>query len=95
MGFPSGSVIKKEPAMQEPYDRWFPSLGWEDPLEEGMATDSSILTWYSYQYSSVPWTESLTGYSSWGRRESHMTEATWHAHTWLFADLLIHLHYQL
>ena len=28
-----------------------PSLGWEDPLEEGMATDSSILTWR------IPWTE--------------------------------------
>ena len=28
-----------------------PSLGWEDPLEEGMATDSSILTWR------LPWTE--------------------------------------
>ena len=27
------------------------SLGWEDPLEEGMATHSSILTW------KIPWTE--------------------------------------
>ena len=27
------------------------SLGWEDPLEEGMATDSSILAW------KIPWTE--------------------------------------
>ena len=35
------------------------SLGQEDPLEEGMATHSSILAW------SIPWTErSLVGYSS-------------------------------
>ena len=26
-------------------DTWVPSLGWEDPLEEGMATHSSILAW--------------------------------------------------
>ena len=30
---------------------WIQSLGWEDPLEEGMATHSSILTWR------IPWTE--------------------------------------
>ena len=30
------------PAMQE---NWVQSLGWEDPLEEGMATHSSILAW--------------------------------------------------
>ena len=33
---------KNLPAMQE---TWLKSLGWEDPLEEGMATHSSILTW--------------------------------------------------
>ena len=33
-------MIKNLPAMQE---TWFRSLGWEDPLEEGMATPSSIL----------------------------------------------------
>ena len=26
-------------------ETWVPPLGWEDPLEEGMATHSSILTW--------------------------------------------------
>ena len=31
------------------------SLGWEDPLEEGMATNSSILAWR------IPWTEELGG----------------------------------
>ena len=34
--------VKKTPAMQE---TWVRSLGWEDPLEEGMATHSSILAW--------------------------------------------------
>ena len=34
--------VKNPPAMQE---TWVPSLGWEDPLEEGMATPSSILAW--------------------------------------------------
>ena len=35
-------LVKNPPAMQ---DTWVPSLGWEDPLEEGMATHSSILAW--------------------------------------------------
>ena len=34
--------VKNLPAMQE---TWVPSLGWEDPLKEGMATHSSILAW--------------------------------------------------
>ena len=35
-------MVKKLSAVQE---TWIRSLGWEDPLEEGMATHSSILTW--------------------------------------------------
>ena len=31
--------------MQETQETWVGSLGWEDPLEEGMATHSSILAW--------------------------------------------------
>ena len=38
----------------------FQSLGWEDPLEEGMATDSSILVWRT------PWTEEPSGVQSMG-----------------------------
>ena len=45
MGFPGGSVVKKLSAMQEPQETGVQSLGWEDPLEEGMATLSSILAW--------------------------------------------------
>ena len=45
MGFPGGSEVKTLPAMQEPQGMQVQSLGWEDPLEEGMATHSSILAW--------------------------------------------------
>ena len=48
MGFPGGSAVKNLPAMRE---TWVGSLDWEDPLEEGMATASSILAWR------IPWTE--------------------------------------
>ena len=41
-------MVKNPPAMWEAWDR---SLGWEDPLEEGMATHSSVLAWR------IPWTE--------------------------------------
>ena len=39
-GFPGGSDGKESAAMQE---TWVQSLGWEDPLEKGMATHSSTL----------------------------------------------------
>ena len=51
-GFPYGSAIKNPPAMQE---MWVQFLGREDPLEEGMATHSSILAWR------IPWTEEPGG----------------------------------
>ena len=35
-------TVKNPPAIQE---TWIQSLGWEDPLEEGMATHTSILAW--------------------------------------------------
>jgi len=41
-------MVKNPSAMQE---IWVLSLGWEDPLEEGMPTSSSILAWR------IPWTE--------------------------------------
>ena len=39
-------LVKNSPAMQE---IWVRSLGWEDPLEKGKATLSSILAWR------IPW----------------------------------------
>ena len=48
---------------------WVRFLGQEDPLEECMATHSSILTW------EISWTEeTLVGYSPWGRKESDTTQ---------------------
>ena len=45
------------------------SLGWEDALEEGMATHSSILAGRIHEQ------RSLLGYSPWGRKELGMTES--------------------
>ena len=47
---------------------WVPSLGWEDPLEKGMATHSSILAWRIHGQ------RSLVGHSPWGCNESDTTE---------------------
>ena len=44
-------VVKNLPALQETQETWVESLSWEDPLEEGMATHSSVLAWR------IPWTE--------------------------------------
>ena len=44
-GFPGSSVAKNSPAMQELQEMLVQSLDQEDPLEEGMATYSSILAW--------------------------------------------------
>ena len=44
-GFPGGSVVKNLLAMQETQETWVCSLSQEDPLEEGMATHSSVLAW--------------------------------------------------
>ena len=41
-------MVKNMPAM---WKTWVQFLGWEDPLEEGMTTHSSILAW------EIPWTE--------------------------------------
>ena len=44
LGFPGGSAIKIPPAVQEPQETWVWSRGWEDPLEEELATHSCTLT---------------------------------------------------
>ena len=49
-------------------EMWVQTLGWEDPLEEDMATHSSILAWR------IPRSEEAGGYSPWGYKESDMTE---------------------
>ena len=52
MDSPGGSVVKNLPTMQETQVQF---LGQEDPLEEGMETQSSILAWR------MPWTEEPMG----------------------------------
>ena len=53
-------LVKNPPAMRE---TWLQSLGWEDSLEKGTATYSSILVWKFHGL-----------YSQWGGKESDMTE---------------------
>ena len=55
-------LIKNALARQE---TWVQSLDWEDPLEEGVATQSYILAWR------IPRQRSLVGYSPWGLRVGH------------------------
>ena len=57
LGFPSGSVVKNLPVMQETR---VPSLGREEPLEKEMATHPSILVW------GIPWIEEPGGLQSTG-----------------------------
>ena len=56
-GFPDGSAVKNPQPMEE---TWFRFPTWEDPLEEEMATYSSILAW------KIPWTEEPSGRQSKG-----------------------------
>ena len=54
-------MVKNLPTMQK---TWVRSLGWEDPLEEGMAAHSSILAWR------IPWTEEPGGATVYGVSKS-------------------------
>ena len=58
-------VVKNLPAM---WETGVPSLGQEDPLEEGLATHSSILSGEFHGQ------RSLEGYGPWGHKESDTTE---------------------
>ena len=59
-------TVKNSPAMQE---TWVHSLGWEDTLEEGMATHSSILAW-KIPMDRCAWQAIVRG----GHKELDMTE---------------------
>ena len=69
-GFSGGSVVKNLPAVQETQ---VPFLGREDPLEEGMATHSSVLAWELPEEQ-----KNLKGYSPWGHKELDMTDRQTH-----------------
>ena len=64
-------MVQNPPAMQY---TWVRSLGWEDPLEKGMATHSSILA------RRIPWTEELGRLQSMGSQRVRQDLATF-AHT--------------
>ena len=58
-------MVKNLPAMRE---TWVLSLGWEDPLDESMATHSNILAWR------IPWREESGGIQSTGGKELDTTK---------------------
>ena len=64
MAKPRGKVrcplLKGTVPLQETQEMQVRSLGWEDPLEEGMATHSGILSW------EIPWREQPGGLQSMG-----------------------------
>ena len=60
-------IVKNQPALQE---TWVQSLIWEDPLEEGMTTHSSILAWRTSIERGALWAT----YSPWHCKESDTTE---------------------
>ena len=76
-GFPGGSAVKNLPAIQETQVQ---SLDWEDPLEKGMATHSSILAWNVFFSSQVK-----SGFfaPSFSRRDTDFL------HIWLYSFFIL------
>ena len=72
--FPGGSVVNNPLPMQETQQSQVQSLGAEDPLEEEIATHSSVLAW------AISWTEKpgRVLYSLWGCKQWDTTEVTEH-----------------
>ena len=66
--FQMAQWVKNLPAVQETQETWIWSLGWEDPLEKGMATHANTLAWR------IPWTEEADELQSVGFTESDTTE---------------------
>ena len=66
--------VENLPAVQETQVR---SLGWDDPLEKGMAAHYSIPAWR------IPWTEQPDGLQSMGRKESDTTEQLTLSHIYI------------
>ena len=72
-------MVKNPPAM---WETWVPSLGWEDPLEKGMAVHASILAWRT------PWTEDPLRAVVHGVAQSWIRESNcqFHFHRAVYAD---------
>ena len=76
----SSLVVKNLLTMQEPQEMWVWSLGWEHPLEKGMANYSSILDWR------IPWTEEAGGLQSMGSQRV--------GHDWSYLACIIPYRYR-
>ena len=62
---PGGSAVKNHLETQELQETWVQSLGREDPLEEGMATHSSVLAWKPLWTRRAWWAAVLRATKSW------------------------------
>ena len=79
--FPGGSVVKNLSTIQELQESQIQSLGQEDPLEEDIATHSSILAWR------IPWTEDPGGLQSIGSQRVGHDWSSWaRVYTWKLPD---------
>ena len=72
-------MVENPPAM---WETWVRFLGWEDPLEEGMATHSSILAWRS------PWTEEPDRLQPIGSQRVRDNRAIKHTTLYVISSLL-------
>ena len=75
-------LVKNPPAM---WKTWVRSMDWEDPLEEGMATHSSILAWR------IPM-DSVAGYSPWGGKESDTTKQLSTHTAYIYRDTCLYIY---
>ena len=78
-------MVKNLPVVQE---TWVQCLGWEDPLEEDMATHSSILAW------KIPWTEEPGGLQAMGSKTVRQNLVTNTFTFTIMSTLVLDLGYQ-
>ena len=77
LGFPGGSMVKESTCQcMRCKIRRFQSLGQEDPLEEEMATHSSVLPW------KIPWTEKPGGLQFMGLQRVRHNHTCTNMHYW-------------
>ena len=77
-------MVKNPPAR---WETWVLSLDWEDPLEKGMATHSSILFWR------IPWTEKPGGLQSIRKRQSKSKISN--GHEWIVQKMKIQMAFKI
>ena len=78
-------MVKNLPAMQQ---TWVLSLGWEDPLEEGMAIHSSILAWRIPMDRRAWWATVHRVSKSWTQLKQFSTHPHWGGKSALFSPLI-------